>query len=173
MLETFHSTQKCPHVTYASPKQAQPFLLSCVLLWNRINCFKETSKSNTHAPNRLICVSPCRCPMLRWLQRTSWRFTSPASPLSTSGRPTRTSAWPWPASSPSLTAPPPASSAHRPTVSTALPWHVTPADKASCQRCEIVKHMRVVFTHCKQAQRLLGMLWHIPLKNRGCSNTHE
>lgn len=139
MLEMFHSTQKCLHVSSASPEQAQPFLLCFVLLWDRIKCFKETPQSDTHAPNRLIWVSPCRCPMLRWLQRTSWRFTSPASPLSTSGRPTRTSAWPWPASSPSLTAPPPASSAHRPTVST-----------ASCQRCEIVKHTWIVCTRCKR-----------------------
>lgn len=87
-------------------------------------------------PNRLNWASPCRCPMLRWLRRTSWRFTSPASPLSTSGRPTRTSAWLWPACSPSLTAPPPASSAQRPTVSTALLRHVPPAEKPSCPRCE-------------------------------------
>ena len=71
-------------------------------------------------------MSLCRCPMSRWLQRTSWRFSSPASPLWTWGRPTPTSAWLLPASSPSLTAPPPASSVHRLTVSTAFtPLHDT------------------------------------------------
>lgn len=171
MLQMFQSTQQFPHVSSASPKQAQPFLWCFVSLWNRIKCFKKTSKSDTRAPNRLIWVSLCRCPMLRWLQRTSWRFTSPASPLSTSGRPTRTSVWPWPASLPSLTAPPPASSAHRPTVSTVLLRHVAPAEKASCQRYEIVKHSCL---HALQTGAgLISVSWHIPLKNRGCSSTSE
>lgn len=130
--------------------RTRPHLLCFVWLWYRIKC----SKSDKHAPNRLICVSPCRCPMLRWLQRTSWRFTFPASPLWTSGQPTQTSAWPWLASSPSLTAPPPASSAYRPTVSKARQRHVTPAEKASCQRCEIAKHMWVVCTSLYQAEGL-------------------
>ncbi len=58
--------------------------------------------------------------MWRWLQRTFWRFSSRDSPLWTWGQPTPTSAWRWPAFSPSSIAPPPASSAHRLTVSTAF-----------------------------------------------------
>lgn len=58
--------------------------------------------------------------MSRWPLRTFWRFSFPGSQLWTWGRPTPTSAWLWPASSPSLTAPLPASSVHRPTVSTAF-----------------------------------------------------
>lgn len=105
------------------------FISFTVVLSADVSCiFKhehEFEMSNStadvkNARDSLTSASLCRCPMSRWLQRTFWRFSSPGSPLWIWGQPTQTSAWPWPASSPSLTAPPPASSVHRLTVSTAF-----------------------------------------------------
>lgn len=58
--------------------------------------------------------------MSRWLQKTSWRFSSRVSRHWTWDLPTQTLAWLWPAYSPSSTAPLPASSVHRLTVSAAF-----------------------------------------------------
>ena len=80
----------------------------------------------------------CRCPTSRWLQRISWRSSSPGSPLWTWGQPTLTSAWQWPVFSPSLTAPPPASSVPRLTVSSTF----TPSQRKTRSRA----HLRRMLT---------------------------